>query len=85
MSETLAFRDGVKARKRHRCVLCGEAIVAGDLYDIRTGVNSDGFWTMHMHPECHEIEHGNVDSDWYEDCSEPAFERPAAEKAKGGA
>lgn len=84
MSQVLGSREGVKARKRHQCCLCGEAILPGDFYDSRQGVNSDGWWTMHMHPECHTHEQirGTVDPDWYEDTGgEPAFERPKKAKS----
>lgn len=79
MSAVLSFKDGVKARKAYRCCLCGEGIGAGDLYDVRRGVNSDGRWTMHMHPECHAEEQRLPWRErewWYEDVSEPLFERP---------
>lgn len=78
MSQVLSSKDGVLARRRHRCCLCGEAIQAGERYDSRKGVNSDGFWTMRMHPECQDYESPEtVPWDWYEDVSEPAFTRPA--------
>ena len=78
MSWYVSSKDGVKARRPHRCDLCGERIAIGELYDTRSGVSEgDGFSTMHMHPECHAHEsHETVDPDWYEDISEPAFERP---------
>ncbi len=79
MSTVLSSKEGVKARKAHRCCFCGEAILIGDTYDVRRGVNSDGHWTMCMHPECHAFESPKtVDCDWYEDVSEPAFGRPLA-------
>lgn len=85
MSTMLSFKDGVKARKKHRCCLCGESIAVGEIHDTRTGVDGgDGFWTMRMHPECQAYEQSPkmrdllYDSDWYEDVSEPAFARAAA-------
>ena len=84
MSAYTSGQEGVKARKPHWCTLCGEGIKVGDLYDKRTGVQEgDGFWTMHMHPECHKYEQKpghprTVDEDWYEDVSEPAFDREDA-------
>lgn len=83
MSTCISSRDGVKGRKVHRCCLCGELIPVGETHDTRTGVvPGDGFWTMRMHPECHRYEQmpGIVDPDWYEDVSEPAFERAEAVK-----
>lgn len=77
MSTCISSKDGVIARKQHRCVLCGEPILVGDKYDQRNGVGDDGFWSVRMHPECHAYESNDtVDPDWYEDVSEPAFERP---------
>ena len=80
MSVVLSSKEGVRARKNHRCVLCTERIAAGDLYDVRKGAADDGMWTMHMHPECHKYEQkpGTVDPDWYEDGYEPAFPRAEA-------
>jgi hypothetical protein len=75
MSDVLSERNGVRARKKHRCVFCGSPIAVGSLYDVRTGVDSGTMWTMKMHPECHAYEQapGVVDPDWYEDVSEPVF------------
>lgn len=75
------------ARKNHRCDLCGERIQVGTHHDIRSGVSYGDFYTMRMHPECHRYEqHGRVrdwkgdlvrtvNSDWYEDIHDPAFNR----------
>jgi hypothetical protein len=90
MSELLDWKDGVKARKRTRCDLCGELIEAGDMKDVRSGVvPGEGFWKMNMHPECHAYEKmpGSVDIEWYEDIMDPAFDRKkaiAAMEAKKG-
>lgn len=80
MSTILSAKIGVKARKKHRCCLCGERINAGDFHDTRTGVGDDGVWTMRMHHECHNYESkkGVVDEDWYEDTTDPAFLRADA-------
>ena len=79
MSTCVSHKNGVKSRKRKRCTLCGEMINVGDIKDIRTGIESgEGFWTMHMHPECHAHEQrpGTVDPDWYYDSDGyPAFDR----------
>lgn len=86
MSTVLSTRDGTKARKPHRCCLCGDRINVGDIQDTRTGVDCGDIWTMHMHPECHAYESNDtVDPDWYEDVSEPAFERSYAIAAKAEA
>jgi hypothetical protein len=69
-------KNGVRAKKRHRCVMCGDIINPGDLYDARAGANygDDCVWTMHMHPECHAYEDAHpLDPDCYEDMSDPSF------------
>ena len=84
MSTVLSERNGVKARKVKRCCLCGERIEVGALKDVRTGVECGDMWTMHMHPECHryeqtpEVRQRLHNDDWYEDVSEPAFDRAEA-------
>jgi hypothetical protein len=80
MSTCLSSKNGVKARKRKWCAFCGEAINPGDLKDVRNGVDGSDFWTMHMHPECHDYEKqpGVVDDEWYEGSYEIAFTRAEA-------
>jgi len=80
MSTFLNARNGTKARKPHRCCLCGERINVGDTQDRRTGISYGSVWTMHMHPECHAYEQkpSVVDPDWYEDTSDSAFSRAEA-------
>lgn len=77
MSTLLSSKDGVKARKPYWCTLCGDAIEAGTLHDVRTGANGDGIWTMRMHPECQTYEQTPAMRkslmDWFEDVTEPAF------------
>lgn len=82
MSLCLSSRDGVTARNPYRCALCGQRIHVGERHDIRTGASPDGIWTMRMHPECQRYEQTpemrrNL-RDWYEDVSEPAFDRAEA-------
>lgn len=76
MSDLLSDRPGRKARKSHRCCLCGDGIPAGSIYDYRTGTVEGDFFEMHMHPECNAYAHANWDSEWEHDLSEPVFERP---------
>jgi hypothetical protein len=82
MSLLVSFKDGVRARKQYRCCLCGECINAGDIHDTRAGVADGTMWTMRMHPECQRYEQSpqmrESLCDWYEDTSEPAFERAEA-------
>ncbi len=79
MSTVLSYKNGVIASKQYRCDLCGERIEAGEKYDRRSGVDGHDMWTTRMHPECHAFEEsGVVDEEWYEDISDPAFERKSA-------
>jgi hypothetical protein len=80
MSVVLSSKENVKARRDYHCDLCGERIKKGDKYSRRTGACDDGMWTMHMHPECelYEQHPGTVDWDWYEDISDPVFNRKEA-------
>lgn len=82
MSTYLSHKNGVKSKKRKLCCLCGEWIEIGEIKDTRTGVDGGDMWTMHMHPECHTYEQipGVVHKDWYDDVSEPAFDRKDAIK-----
>lgn len=81
--------NGVKSKKAKRCCLCGEMIKAGEIKDTRSGLWDGSVTTMDMHPECHAYERvdGVVDPDWYEDITEPAFDRSdaIAHAQKGGA
>jgi len=80
MSSALSEKNGVKSRKKKDCCLCGEAIQIGEIKDVRSGVDSEGFSTMHMHPECHAYERvpSTVDHEWYLDISGAAFDRSKA-------
>lgn len=82
MSTVLSSKDGVRNRKRQYCCFCCEVIQPGELKDIRSGVSDGQFWTMHMHPECHQYEQmpGVVSDEDYEDLGmlEPVFSRADA-------
>jgi len=80
MSSVLSEKHGVKSRKKKECCLCGESIQVGQMKDVRSGVDTEGFSTMQMHPECHAYERvpGTVDREWYLDISGPAFDRSKA-------
>lgn len=65
MSWTFLGQKRTKARKRHRCFSCKEAINPGDEYIKRSGVErGEGYANMHMHPECEQATHDWSDEDW---------------------
>lgn len=41
-----------RARKPHRCYLCGESIPAGEVHVRRTQADGDGVGSFRMHGEC---------------------------------
>lgn len=44
-----------RTRKPQVCRVCGEMIKAGAQVWRRTGFDSDGPWTVHLHPECEQL------------------------------
>lgn len=44
-----------RARKPHRCNLCGEEIKKGTEYDLQTIVCDGMFYGWKMHPECNAV------------------------------
>lgn len=44
-----------KARKKHKCIICGGEIQKGHMYLYRDGVCEDGFWHGKMHHLCETI------------------------------
>lgn len=75
MSQCVKQSSGVRARKRHRCFFCDEWIEVGERYNRRTGIN-DGWWIMHMHPECDK-----ATSDW-KDWDYETFEQGSLQRGK---
>lgn len=52
---TMSENKTCKARKKHRCDVCDEAINPGETQVTRSGVQErEGWYTMHMHPICEE-------------------------------
>jgi len=49
----------IKARKQHKCDLCGLRIRKGATYVYREGVEGKEHWRLRMHPVC-----DNVTSRW---------------------
>ena len=52
MSDFYHVAERRKARKKHRCTYCGEAILAGEEYVYQSGVYDGAWYTNKMHPEC---------------------------------
>lgn len=44
-----------KARKKHRCIWCGEDIEIGETYSYWAGIFEGQFQSNHMHLECDKI------------------------------
>lgn len=77
MSWTHIRDEEVKARKKHKCLLCGEDIEIGEKYVKRTGTD-DGIITMKMHKECEKESSEWDEGDWQ--CISPyEMERPPVE------
>ena len=53
-----------KAKKPHRCYLCGLTISIGEVYVRRSGVSDGDFYCVKMHEKCEEITHDWRDEDW---------------------
>lgn len=52
MSYTLLSKTHPSARKQHRCIWCGEAILKGDKYFHEKSIYDGGFQNHKWHPEC---------------------------------
>lgn len=52
MSYTLLSETTRTARKKHRCIWCGEAIEAGEAYVDERSIFDGGFQHHRWHPEC---------------------------------
>jgi hypothetical protein len=67
------FRDETpKARKEHRCYLCGLPIAKGETFLRRTGSGDDGLDSVCMHIDC-EVVTNTWDSDCWENHDEHEF------------
>jgi hypothetical protein len=76
MSGTATKTTEHKARKRHACSWCDEAIEIGEQYKRYRYFNYGDAGTVKMHPECHTAmieESGGHAIEW----SPGEFERPA--------
>lgn len=56
------------ARKKHRCDICDSPIQKGEKQITRSGVSEDGFYRMHMHPECEKYSSEWEYYDWETHC-----------------
>jgi hypothetical protein len=50
-----------KARKSHKCIWCGEAILPGEKYVDVTGIFEGDFQNNKFHPECSATQQGEDD------------------------
>lgn len=76
------LRDGrPKARKSHRCFLCGEAIEVGETYVRRSGISDDRPYSFAMHPECEAEAKRWDEMDWECFC-EGDMPRPGSDAAR---
>ena len=54
----------VKARKEHKCDLCGLRIRKGATYVYREGAEGGEHWRLRMHPVCEDATHDWDDINW---------------------
>lgn len=84
MSYSLISSEVRKARKPHRCIWCGQAIVAGESYRHERSTYDGQFQVQDWHPECdgafaEEIRHqggGELEFEPY-DNERPALQHTA--------
>lgn len=55
MNPVLLHEVTRRARKPHRCNLCGEEIKKGTEYDLQTFVYDGMIYGWKMHPECNAV------------------------------
>lgn len=72
----------VKARKRHRCYLCGQPIEPGETYVRHSAADYGKAHSWSQHPECDAATIGWDEDDW-EYFLSGSMERPAC--LEGGA
>jgi hypothetical protein len=61
---TLGPDQLIKARKKHRCHLCGLRIRKGATYYLREGAEGTEHWRVRMHAVCRNVSSGWDDDDW---------------------
>jgi hypothetical protein len=75
MSWHRMFDRHPRARKAHKCYLCGQSIEIGEVYLCRVGHYEDEFVWFRMHNECElQTLHWEIE-DW-EDHEDSQFTRP---------
>jgi hypothetical protein len=59
----LIYDKNVTAKKKHRCILCGKQIVAGEKYRYSVAVDCGEFYHNHEHEKCADFasKHGYYD------------------------
>ena len=64
MSSTVFSARVLKARKVHRCYLCGLPIAQGEVHERFVGVTDGDFWTDRRHAACQLHTRDWTDEDW---------------------
>ncbi len=75
MSWTHLRDTNPKAKKEHKCFLCGEKILVGEKYISRSGIDDVGLTSFAMHVECEDGTKDWTPWDW-ECTSEGEADRP---------
>lgn len=64
MSYTLLSETRPIARKEHRCIWCGQAILKGEKYVAERSVFDGEMQNHHWHPECLTDARATEDCEW---------------------
>lgn len=66
MSTEFYRREQRKARKSHRCDVCGKRIIPGREYIYASQKHDGEIQTFHQHIHCDALLDAFMDSDWYD-------------------
>lgn len=85
MSDILTNKN-VKARRTHRCSLCGEAISPGESYRLCVGRDGAQFFRCRIHHECDKVPliDGWDDIEWTHSGDEVEFRKRRDELRASG-
>lgn len=83
MSYTLLSETFPVARKQHRCIWCGEAILPGEKYRDERSIFDGSFQHHKWHPECSGAQQDEYDADYGGEFEAHQNERPSASGVKG--